>query len=78
MQTPVLGFGAAPIARYVAHRLAEPARAPADPVQEAHQTIRHAVAQGRTLLDTAPLYGAGRSERLLGEALAPLPREEAS
>jgi aryl-alcohol dehydrogenase-like predicted oxidoreductase len=33
--------------------------------------IRRAVDRGVTLFDTAPAYGDGRSERLLGEVLAP-------
>lgn len=39
-------------------------------------TIQYALEQGITLFDTAPLYGAGRSEELLGEALAGVPRDQ--
>src|ERR1700759_4563172 len=33
-------------------------------------TIRAAVARGVTLIDTAPAYGFGRSEEIVGKALA--------
>jgi len=33
-------------------------------------TIRHAVELGVTLIDTAPVYGMGRSEEILGKAIA--------
>src|SRR5262249_6112675 len=33
-------------------------------------TIRSAVEQGLTLIDTAPVYGFGRSEEVVGKALA--------
>jgi aryl-alcohol dehydrogenase-like predicted oxidoreductase len=39
-------------------------------VGEAIQTIRGAVDRGVTLIDTAPVYGFGRSEEIVGEALA--------
>jgi D-threo-aldose 1-dehydrogenase len=42
---------------------------------QAIDTVRAALDAGVTLIDTAPLYGVGRSERLLGEALAGVPRE---
>ncbi len=35
-------------------------------------TIRHGVELGMTLIDTAEMYGNGRSESLVGEAIAPL------
>lgn len=44
------------------------------PETQAVETIRHALASGATLLDTAPRYGAGLSERRLGIALAGVPR----
>ena len=34
------------------------------------ETIRHAVELGVTLIDTAPVYGMGRSEEILGKAIA--------
>ncbi|MEA3013790.1 MAG: hypothetical protein QOD42_2335 [Sphingomonadales bacterium] len=37
---------------------------------EAIETIRGAVDRGVTLIDTAPVYGFGRSEEIVGEALA--------
>jgi aryl-alcohol dehydrogenase-like predicted oxidoreductase len=37
--------------------------------QEAHAIVRRAVELGVTLFDTAEMYGFGRSERILGEAL---------
>src|ERR1700730_12859177 len=37
--------------------------------QEAHAIVRRAVELGGTLFDTAEMYGFGRSERILGEAL---------
>ena len=38
--------------------------------QEALRTIRSALAQGINLIDTAPVYGFGRSEELVGRAVA--------
>ena len=38
-------------------------------------TIRTALAAGVTLIDTAPLYGAGLSEQRVGIALQGVPRE---
>jgi len=38
--------------------------------REAHQTILAALEQGLRLLDTAPVYGFGRSEEIVGKALA--------
>jgi diketogulonate reductase-like aldo/keto reductase len=35
-------------------------------------TLRHGVELGMTLIDTAEMYGSGRSESLVGEAIAPL------
>jgi len=37
---------------------------------EAIRTIREAVDRGITLIDTAPVYGFGRSEEIVGKALA--------
>ncbi len=37
--------------------------------QEAHSIVRRALELGVTLFDTAEIYGFGRSERVLGEAL---------
>jgi aryl-alcohol dehydrogenase-like predicted oxidoreductase len=38
---------------------------------ESIQAIRHAVEQGLTWVDTAPVYGVGHSEEIVGEALKP-------
>ncbi|MFO7967400.1 MAG: aldo/keto reductase [Archaeoglobaceae archaeon] len=40
------------------------------------QTITSAIDQGINLIDTAPVYGRGRSEKIVGEALQHLDREE--
>jgi aryl-alcohol dehydrogenase-like predicted oxidoreductase len=37
--------------------------------QDAHAIVRRALEQGVTLFDTAEIYGFGRSERILGQAL---------
>jgi D-threo-aldose 1-dehydrogenase len=47
-----------------------------DPDAFAIETIRYAIDHGVRLIDTAPLYGAGRSERLVGAALAGVPRDQ--
>lgn len=39
------------------------------------RAIRKAYDLGITTIDTAPVYGFGRSERLIGEALAGIPRD---
>ncbi len=43
--------------------------------EQAVETVHFALVQGITLFDTAPLYGAGLSERRLGQALAETPRD---
>lgn len=43
---------------------------------EAIEAIRFAYERGVNFFDTAQAYGFGASERLLGEALAPFPREQ--
>lgn len=60
-----MGFGSAPIGN-------------SDNVttEQAVATIHYALEQGITLFDTAPLYGAGRAEELLGLALEGVPRSE--
>jgi D-threo-aldose 1-dehydrogenase len=45
------------------------------PEAQALATVQTALTQGWTLFDTAPLYGAGDSERRLGAALADVPRD---
>jgi aryl-alcohol dehydrogenase-like predicted oxidoreductase len=46
-------------------------------VDESVQTIRSAIERGITLIDTAPVYGFGRSEEIVGRALAGGLRERA-
>lgn len=43
-----------------------------DPARRAEEiaTLRHGIALGLTLIDTAEMYGDGRSEQLVGEAIA--------
>ena len=43
---------------------------------EAHETVRRSYETGVRFFDTAPLYGAGESEKRLGEALRGTPRDE--
>src|SRR4051812_37335789 len=45
------------------------------PADQSVATIRAALAAGVTLIDTAPLYGAGRSEQRVGDALQGVPRD---
>ena len=45
---------------------------------EAVRTLRRAVELGASYVDTAPLYGHGRSERIVGKALSALPRSATS
>ena len=61
IRVPYLGLGTAPLPR------AEDAVAVA--------TVERALAEGVNFIDTAPLYGNGRSERLLGTALRGVPRD---
>lgn len=63
----VLGLGTAPLSVSLYEN-------PAAPDELAMATLRSALAQGVTLFDTAPAYGDGRSEQLLGQALADAPR----
>ena len=60
-----LGFGGAPLGNLF--------NAVADDVAAA--LVRHAYASGARYFDTAPHYGHGRSERRIGDALRPLPRD---
>jgi aryl-alcohol dehydrogenase-like predicted oxidoreductase len=64
-----LGFGGAPIG--IDNYLTRDDRDSAAFHAAAIAAIREAVARGVTYFDTAPAYGDGRSERLLGEALEP-------
>ncbi len=62
LQVPVLSFGGAPVGRLSTATQAVP-------------VIQHAYDQGIRFFDTAPLYGAGRSETYLGHALQDMPRD---
>ena len=62
-----LGLGTAP--------LGGPRIAP-NTDEQAIATVLGALGRGLRLIDTAPLYGAGRSERLLAAALREVPREQ--
>jgi pyridoxine 4-dehydrogenase len=61
-----LGFGAMRIS------VARDAAGARDPAM-ARALVRHAVDRGVTFLDTANIYGLGRSEELIAEALHPYP-----
>ena len=63
LHIPRLGFGGAPVGS-----LTDAARAAA--------VVEHALDNGIRFLDTAPLYGAGRSEVHIGRALARRPRRD--
>ena len=49
-----------------------------DPAKRAQEVsaLRTGMGAGMRLIDTAEMYGDGRSERLVGEAIAAAPREE--
>lgn len=61
LRVTTLGLGSAPL-----HRA---------PDAVAVATVERALAEGINFIDTAPLYGAGRSESLLGMALRGVPRD---
>ena len=46
-----------------------------DRLAEAKHAIRRGIELGMTHLDTAEMYGAGRVEEILGDAIAGIPRE---
>lgn len=60
-----MGFGSAPIGNSA--NVSD---------EQAIATVHYALEQGINLFDTAPLYGAGRAEELLGAALSGVPRAE--
>lgn len=60
-----MGFGSAPVAGLY-HTIDD---------DHAFATIRYALERGVALFDTAPLYGAGRAENLLGRALEGIGRD---
>lgn len=45
-------------------------------LKEARRAIRRGIELGMTHIDTAEMYGAGRAEELLGEAIHGIPREK--
>ena len=65
IDVPLLSFGAAPLGGVYG------------PVSQAgvNAAVRAALAAGVNLFDTSPYYGSGRSESVLGRALAGIPRE---
>jgi D-threo-aldose 1-dehydrogenase len=65
LYVPRLGLGTAPLSGLYAPV----------PAADALATIHYALEQGLNFFDTAPLYGAGQSERYLGQALAGTPRD---
>src|SRR5690349_26826 len=62
LTVPLLGLGTAPFSRGVDEATAV-------------ETIGYALEAGARFIDTAPLYGAGRSERYVGSALRGVPRD---
>ncbi|XP_049796108.1 uncharacterized protein LOC126212742 [Schistocerca nitens] len=45
------------------------------PEEDAIATVREAIRKGTNYIDTAPFYGLGRSEEVLGKALKGIPRQ---
>jgi aryl-alcohol dehydrogenase-like predicted oxidoreductase len=68
LQVSAIGFGGAPIG--IAHYLTHEDRDSAAFRAQAIEAIRTAAERGVNYFDTAPGYGDGRSEEILGEALA--------
>ena len=64
LKVPVMGLGTAPIG----------GQTTPDAQEQAVSTIRYALDNGIYYLDTAPFYGAGLSERVVGAVLSQLPR----
>ncbi|MEP7189992.1 MAG: aldo/keto reductase, partial [Roseiflexaceae bacterium] len=65
LQVSKLGLGTAPLT----------GKNGSIPAVQSIATVRAALAAGVTLIDTAPLYGAGRSEQRVGDALQGVPRD---
>ena len=66
LQVPVLGFGAASMGNLY-HAVSD---------EDARNTLKAAIRVGMRLFDTAPRYGAGLSERRVGDALRPLKKSD--
>jgi D-threo-aldose 1-dehydrogenase len=66
LRVPAIGLGTAPMGGLYAPV----------PESQAVETIHYALAHEVRFFDTAPLYGAGQSERYLGTALAGVPRDQ--
>lgn len=66
LQVPVLGFGAGSMGNLY-HAVSD---------EEARNTLSSAINSGMKLFDTAPRYGAGLSERRVGDALRPLAKSD--
>lgn len=64
LRVPLLGLGGAPIGNLYATL----------PEAQVLATVRFALEHGLHFIDTAPLYGAGGSERLIGQVVANYPR----
>jgi len=67
LMVPAIGFGAAVIG--IPDYLDPQDREDPDFLDKAEQTVNAALAAGVTYFDTAAAYGAGRSERILGQVL---------
>jgi len=66
LRVPRFGLGTAPIGNLYAPL----------PEDQAVETIRYAFKHGINFVDTAPLYGAGLSERRIAAAVAGIPRDQ--
>jgi D-threo-aldose 1-dehydrogenase len=64
IKIPRIGLGTAPLGAYTTP----------DAQAQAIATIRYALDNGIYYIDTAPYYGAGLSERLVGEVVTQIPR----
>ncbi|XP_041478554.1 L-galactose dehydrogenase-like [Lytechinus variegatus] len=66
MKVSVIGFGAAPLGKVYDADLSD---------EQGVAALRHALRGGINYIDTAPYYGQGKSEAVLGNALKHIPRE---
>nr|XP_054767824.1 uncharacterized protein LOC129275074 [Lytechinus pictus] len=66
MKVSVIGFGAAPLGKVYDADLTD---------EQGVSALRHALRGGINYIDTAPYYGQGKSEAVLGNALKDIPRE---